>query len=667
MRIFFLQLGILFILLWSQYLPLTASPIDSICPSSDEPLIEFVEDGLLASDEVALFREGKPLEPLGKRAYCLETITFDDLKEMLGVTEFQAFSFIDFRRRRPKGSFALYHLKEIPGWDRGTIDRVLPFFYDETTLKPRQKNRTRKEKLRYHTSFFGNYPIENRDFKSPPLGPPYKLQLRSSLQTSYFSLGILADKDPYEPLFKNPIKGFDRYSFYFATEQPLPYFQKLIVGDYSLSLGQGLILRQRFLKGTYGASIETGSQLTSLNPCLRSSGYNHMRGVATLLGDRSWKILIAYSQKKIDAKVDNHKREISLLREDAPHRTKEELLLRNRATERMFAGRIALLYEPMQLGLNALYVDWMGYKLEKALPGYRQNPFAHSLSSYYNFSIDSYYRHPSGRMDCGLEMATNRTWAIAGVATFTLRTLNRGSLFFSARYLAPYYFAPQANSHFRRTRAGDEWGIFVRYVTPSIENIKAEVYTDYYKSLLFRNSLGDRLQVIESLGKVTFVPSSQWEWVASISWKKKIYKDQSLRIYLKGKWSPSKKISLGIRTQYKGYWDKILQKGYYLSGEFTYLPTTQSRFSTTLAYYYTDSFKSRLFIYFPQIRYSGDYSFYSGQGFLWSSYLSFKIKNWKIEATCRGHRVLEEVKRSKVKAPFWRFLFALALQYNFVG
>ena len=118
-------------------------------------------------------------------------------------------------------------------------------------------------------------------------GSPDKLAFKYSFETlNRFSWAFSGEKDPGEKLFRGEQKqGFDFYSGHLQVKN-WGLLKKLILGDYRLEMGQGLVLGSSYLQGSGMGVRKTGSTLRA------TAAMNEVpliRGVALELGNyRCW-------------------------------------------------------------------------------------------------------------------------------------------------------------------------------------------------------------------------------------------------------------------------------------------------------------------------------------------------------------------------------------------
>ncbi len=119
------------------------------------------------------------------------------------------------------------------------------------------------------------------------LGDPYRYYTRLWLQaTPYLSAALIAEKDPYEPFQWRPDQryyGYDFISGHIAVGQ-LGSLRRLIIGDYILQVGQGLVFARGLGFGKGGDPILTLKQPSyGLVPYTSVNEFQFWRGGAAVL------------------------------------------------------------------------------------------------------------------------------------------------------------------------------------------------------------------------------------------------------------------------------------------------------------------------------------------------------------------------------------------------
>jgi len=181
-----------------------------------------------------------------------------ELRDLFLLNEIQISNFITYRTQF--GNFlSIYELQAIPSWDLITIRNVSPFL--ECEISSADFNLDFKDALRNGSSTLflkAKRVLEQRKgFKAndagetPFIGDPNHLYIRYRYEFGQlFKAGFTAEKDPGEKLFSNGSKsGFDFYSFFAYARNINKTISILSLGDFAVSLGQGLILHNDFGAG----------------------------------------------------------------------------------------------------------------------------------------------------------------------------------------------------------------------------------------------------------------------------------------------------------------------------------------------------------------------------------------------------------------------------------
>jgi len=147
---------------------------------------------------------------------------------------------------------SIYEFQSIPGIDLGKLKKLSGFLQVSKNINNNGNliQRILKEEnnfllLRYRRKLELADGYKSKDNEKRFDGSPDQLYLRYKVSRSKdFSLGVTLEKDAGERFLWKPSKSnylADFYSYHFMTEEKGP-FRKLLVGDYVLQFGQGLVL-----------------------------------------------------------------------------------------------------------------------------------------------------------------------------------------------------------------------------------------------------------------------------------------------------------------------------------------------------------------------------------------------------------------------------------------
>ncbi|MBL3657956.1 ComEA family DNA-binding protein [Fulvivirga sediminis] len=298
----------------------------------------------------------------------------DDLRALYILNDQQINNIISYREKYGD-LLSIYELQAIPGLTMGDIRKMIPFITvkdyglnkDQTSLIKRILNEPNNYFLvRYERT------LETKKGYTPPTetstsrykGAPYKLYNRFRVShTKDFSLGYTLEKDAGEPLaFNSKTNGFDFYSFHFQLQNQ-GKLRNLIIGDYQLQFGQGLLLSSGFNIGKGGETITTVRRSNlGARPYTSVVETGFFRGAtATYAFTPQWQLTTFYSRLHQDAVIrsdsaDSYYEFISSVQSSGFHRTESEIAAKNQITEQTLGAH--LLYKDandnLQVGITYL-------------------------------------------------------------------------------------------------------------------------------------------------------------------------------------------------------------------------------------------------------------------------------------------------------------------------
>lgn len=362
-----------------------------------------------------LFLEENPMN--------LNTVSVEELLNFPLLSPEQALGVADFLKFNGK-VFSVYELRNVSVLDYNTIERVLPFFYigDEVPkLKP-----SLGEMLRY-----GHHDIQVRFDKtleqragygeftdSVLLKYPNRKYLGEDFYTSArysfsykdkLEFGVLGEKDAGEPFLMNgQKKGFDHYGAHFALRD-VGFLKTLVLGNYRLSFGQGLVVNNNFgvPKAWAAGNLIMRTREPRKHASMAESGY--FRGVAATVGRGSLTATGFFSEQPIDANVSDAG-EITSFKTDGYHRVPLDMTKINNSREMVTGGNVNFKTERFQIGANGIYHVY----------NRKYNPLMRDYNAHYlrgrdnaNFSVD--YSVRVGRINVGGETAMSLNGAVATV------------------------------------------------------------------------------------------------------------------------------------------------------------------------------------------------------------------------------------------------------------
>lgn len=281
---------------------------------------------------------------------------------------------------------SIYELQAIPEFDLNTIYKILPFIkVKESFLNSHALKLGKNLMKEYNNTLIVRYDrtLETKKgFTTPQiktdstytsryLGTEDKILVRLILKPNKnISLRLSAEKDAGEEIIWDPSAkryGADFISYHLAVKD-LGKIKKIVVGDYQLQFGQGLILGAGFAPGKGSETITTlkrGDLGIKPYTSVIESGY--FRGAAATVGIGKLSMTNGFSIANRDAieqvSVDSAKEEtshISAIQTTGFHRTPNEIAAKANIKEHALMSNISYkaLRGSLLVGLTGVYTKF---------------------------------------------------------------------------------------------------------------------------------------------------------------------------------------------------------------------------------------------------------------------------------------------------------------------
>lgn len=298
--------------------------------------------------------------------------TRNELRSLYILSDHQINSLIEYRTTYGK-LLSIYELQAVPALDIDTIYKLLPFIQvrenrlasDNRPLLRRILDEPNKYLLlRYERTLETKSGYRKADLDKPASysGTPDKIYAR--FRTSHardFSIGFTAEKDAGEPLTdKDHGYGADFHSFHFQLQNK-GALSNIIIGDYLIQNGQGLLLSAGFNVGKGGEAITTTRRTSSgIRPYTSVVEGGFFRGAAATFNIKPWlSITSFYSRLREDARIshdENGNELISAIQQTGYHRTHSEQDAKDQVTVQTYGAnlRVNNHRKNLQIGLTVV-------------------------------------------------------------------------------------------------------------------------------------------------------------------------------------------------------------------------------------------------------------------------------------------------------------------------
>lgn len=234
-----------------------------------------------------------------------------------------------------------------------TVANILK--YDENMLMIRYGRTLEQQK---------GYTIQDEN-RSRYLGDPNKYAVRYRWNyDNKIRIALNMEKDAGEPFFREKQRyGFDYYAGHLELNSVNKYVKKLVIGDYALQFGQGLVSWNglSFGKGAWVGSA--AKQGTGLRGYSSMNENNFQRGMSSLiqLGSIEWIPFIAYN--KLSGKIirsDSVETQITTISQTGLHRTPTEQSYRNAIKQWVYGSHLNYRHKRLRLGLTYMHIQFDG-------------------------------------------------------------------------------------------------------------------------------------------------------------------------------------------------------------------------------------------------------------------------------------------------------------------
>jgi hypothetical protein len=475
--------------------------------------------------------------------------------------------------------------------------------------------------------------------KNKYIGSPYYQSARYSFHyRDKFWAGMIAEKDKGEPLFaRYNRKGFDSYSFYLLMKD-MGRIKSLAVGDYRLSIGQGLIVSNNFLlgKSTYLSTLNRRGNTISKHSS--TDEYNFFRGIAAsiTLNDRLT-ISTFLSYRKMDGTVNGDS--LTSINETELHRTQKEADCRN-AFGLFFTGaNLNYINDRFQIGMTGVY-----YCFTKPYsPAFRKyNKYDMRGSRFYNFGTDYSYRFL--RFSFSGEAAIGKR-GLAVVNRLQYTPKQGYNLLLFHRYYAHNYWAYFANSFSDGSKVQNENGWFVAADIVPLRGLSLFSAVDLVSFPWWRYRVSKPSQAADVMFRCTYSPSYRLKMDLNYRYRQKerdvtgtsgedIRQTYQHNFRYRLSYAMSHIISFRTSADYclfeqKGF---ALNKGYQFTQAFIVMPVRLPlQFMAQTSYFNTDNYDCRVYIYERNLLNNFYVPSFQGQGLHFALRVQYELKDkWLI-------------------------------------
>lgn len=550
--------------------------------------------------------------------------------------------------RDKSGSFIdVMELQAVEGLSIKDVTRLLPFVYVPAIFSSIRERLSGDEQLvtssvmlRWDRTLQEKWGYQITDLaRSRYLGSPDRVILRYRLDyKNSFRFSLNMKKDAGEPFFAYQQKyGFDFYSGHLEIKAISKNLKKIVLGDYGLQIGQGLMLWNGFAlgKGTFVNGLAKQGQ--GLVAYTGIDKRNFLRGLAAQFQYEKWEWIPFVAYNKLSGRVEQHNNEwvLRTLHSSGLHRTPTEQRYRKSVPLLSCGSNLRFHKGRFNLEFSAVLNRFKYRKISPEDVAHRYDFRGKNnvlLGAAYRYALKNYYLYG--------EMALSNLKALS-VLNGVLAVVNPNLFWFgSFRYYAPGYYAYYGNALGEGTKVCNEHALMFGIQYQRARKFEWVTYVDIFKFPWWRYRVDGPSAGMDMLTQFTYLWYKRGKLGLryryrfnqenhNVTKKDRIIADvnrHQLRLDYQVKLNAIWRIAGRIEGMHynKAFNAKAL--GLLVYQDF-FWSSAKNKFkiNVRLAYFNTDSYYARIYAYEQDIRYAGAFPVYNGRGL--RTYLNL---HWKM-------------------------------------
>lgn len=440
--------------------------------------------------------------------------------------------------------------------------------------------------------------------------------------------GLTAEKDGGEPFGSYGNWSYDAFSFHILLRD-VGRLKALALGDYKLSFGEGLVLNNGFSFGK--AMFIPYSSARGIRQNTSTDEYDFLRGAATTLRFGHTDVSVFFSRRRLDATPINDD-SVSNLCKDGYHRTISEIQRKHNLMARLAGGNLTYRYGRYRIGVTGygLHYDKC-FVTGSAL--YRK---------YYpqgkNFSVaGADYGYLGYRLSFSGETAYSsnyRGWATLNRISYRMNVRYR--LMLLQRFYSYKYYSFFGSAFSEESSLRNESGLYAAFEGSPLDWLQVMAYVDFFYSPWPRYTMSYSSTGQEGMLQLRCTWNRKMNMLFRYRAKSKEKSDcRYLSHWARGQVSVTPGHNVEYRTTLLFHGrtgaDGSRSKGYGCGQTVKWRLTSDAACTAvSIAYFHTDDYDSRLYLYEPGLLYTFYYPAYYGRCLRASVLLQGKWNGWML-------------------------------------
>ena len=409
------------------------------------------------------------------------------------------------------GMQTIYELQLVDGFDWFTIELLLPF----VSVEPIDNNQDKwnLKKIFKHTKHelilrFDGTVEQKRGYKKDEpnryLGSPFYELVRYGFNAgNKIQAGISAEKDMGEQFWGNKNKGFDSYGGYLQINK-LWKFERIVVGDFRATFGQGLIMNSSFFAGKSSLVLNVMPQTSGLVKKSSTDEFNFFRGVGATAKFGKFSVTALYSFRNMSADTTGG----SFSTFYSTGLFNREIYFDRRGTVKQQVAAANVNFHHKSFNISATYYQsWLNVPLIPANDPYKL--FAFNGKTQSAASVDYYFKVQ--KFTFFGETALSNMLAVATLNGVMIAPVSTVNLVILQRYFSPKYDLFFAKAFAKSSSANNESGIYLGAEIHPIKRWKISAYCDVFKFPWLQYDVSRPSQGFDALLQTDFLVNRNFE------------------------------------------------------------------------------------------------------------------------------------------------------------
>ncbi|MDR0830593.1 MAG: helix-hairpin-helix domain-containing protein [Prevotellaceae bacterium] len=382
------------------------------------------------------------------------------------------------------GMKTIYELQLVEGIDWFSIEFLLPFVNVQSVDNEQNKWNFKQifRKSHHETVLRTDGTFEKKkgyikNEQNPErqyFGSPFYEQVRYSFKASdKIQAGFSAEKDAGEQFWGEKHKGFDSYNAYIQIDK-LWRFEKIVVGDFRATFGQGLIMNGAFNAGKSSLVLKVTPQNSGLAKKSGTDEFNFFRGIGATAKFGKFTFTALYSFRNMSA--DTTGGAFTTFKIDGLFRQNSDFERRNTVKRQVLAGNVNFKHKSLKIGAT-YYQSWLSVPLVPNGEPYKT--FAFSGKKQNAASIDYYFRVNKFTF-FGETAISGQNFGVGTLNGVLISPASTVSLVILQRYFSPKYDVFFAKAFTKSSTANNENGIYIGAEIHPMKRVKISAYGDVF-------------------------------------------------------------------------------------------------------------------------------------------------------------------------------------------